>query len=289
MPFYVTTDHVRLYYEVRGAGRPVILIHGLTANHRHFKKQIPELAKSFRVVTFDLRGHGDSEAPEHGLTLKRLAQDLHELIDYLELGKVSIVGWSMGTHVIFEYIRSFSCGNLEKIVVIDMAPRLMKAPDWTCGLPGVFSRKTGDFGHEDNLFMLAAMLENWEGYSRVVAQRIMNKSLYNEKMEFDGAADFKGREDLPWLHEEAMRNVPHAIIAFWISMMTQDYRSLLPEITVPCLLTYGLESNYYPPENYTYMENVMRDARAVPFEGCGHALHIQDPEKFNRIATDFLR
>lgn len=289
MPFYVTNDHVKLYYEVRGAGKPVVLIHGLTANHRHFKKQIPELARHFKVIAPDLRGHGDSEAPEHGLTIKRLAADLRELMEYLELEKTSLVGWSMGAHVIFEYIKTYSCRDLEKIVIVDMAPRLMKAPDWSYGLSGLFSRKPGDFGHEDNLFMLAAMLENWEGYSKLVAERILNKSLYNEKLEFDHQADFKGKEDLPWLYEEARRNTPHIIVAFWISMVMQDYRPLLPEITVPCLLTHGLESNYYPPENYTFMKNGLPEASVVPFAGCGHALHIQDPEKFNTIVGDFLK
>jgi non-heme chloroperoxidase len=289
VPFYVTDDHVRLYYEVRGTGKPVILLHGLTANHRHFRKQTPELVKDFKVITLDFRGHGDSEAPENGLTLKRLADDLKELIDYLELGVVSLVGWSMGAHVIFEYIKNFSCEGIEKIIIIDMTPRLMKSDDWKYGLPGVFSRKPGDFGHEDNLFMLSAMLENWGIYSRIVAERILNKSLYNEKMEFNYQADFKGKEDLPWLYDEARKNTPHVIIALWISMSLQDYRPILKEITVPCLITYGLESNYYPPENYEYMKNHIPNAKVVPFEGCGHALHIQDSEKFNRIVIEFLK
>jgi len=59
MPYYVTDDHVRLYYEVRGKGRPVVLVHGLTANRRHFRKQTPELAGECQVITMDLRGHGD--------------------------------------------------------------------------------------------------------------------------------------------------------------------------------------------------------------------------------------
>ncbi len=95
------------------------------------------------------------------------------------------------------------------------------------------SRRVGDFGHEDNLLMLAAMLENWEAYSRIVAQRILNKSLYNDKLEFDFQADFKGKEDLPWLYEEARRNTPHVIVALWIALMRQDYRTLLREITIP--------------------------------------------------------
>jgi pimeloyl-ACP methyl ester carboxylesterase len=51
MSYYTTSDHVRLYYEVLGTRKTVILIHGLTANHRHFKKQIPEFAKHFNVTS----------------------------------------------------------------------------------------------------------------------------------------------------------------------------------------------------------------------------------------------
>lgn len=289
MPHFTTSDHVNLYYEVMGSGRPVILIHGLTANHRHFKKQIPEFAKHFKVIALDLRGHGDSEAPEHGLTLKRLAQDLKELMDYLKLERASIVAWSIGAHVLFEYIKKFTCDSVENIIIIDMAPKITKSDDWHYGLPGVFSKLKGDFGCEDNLFMLAAMLEDWGIYSRVVAQRILNKSLYNDKMEFNYQADFKGKEDLPWLYEEALKNTPHVIIALWISMSLKDYRPVLPEISVPCLIAYGLESNYYPSENYEYMKSRIPRAEVVPFEGCGHALHIQDPGKFNSTAIRFLK
>jgi len=288
MPYYVTEDHCRLYYETRGRGRPVVLIHGLTANQRHFRKQIPELARHFEVVTFDLRGHGDSDVPEQGLTIPRLARDLKELLDYLELDRPSLIGWSLGGHVAFDYIRQYSCSSLEKLVVIDMAPRLMKADDWAYGLPGVISRRSGDFGHEDNLLMLAAMLENWEAYSRIVAQRVLNKSLYNEKLEFNHQADFKGKDDLPWLYEEARRNTPHVIVALWVALMRQDYRPLLREINIPTLLTYGEESNYYPPETYAWMKTQIPDAVVAAFPGCGHALHIQDGDRFNRMVIDFL-
>lgn len=289
MPFYITDDRVRLYYEVRGTGKPLVLIHGLTANHRFFKKQVPVLAKQFKVITLDLRGHGDSEAPEHGLTLWRLAHDLKELMDYLELESVSVVGWSMGAHVIFEYIKNFTNRGIDKIVIIDMTPKLMKSDDWTYGLTGALSRKAGDFGHEDNLLILSSMLGDWEHYSRLLAEKLLNKSLFNERLEFNHLADFKGKEDLPWLYEETRRNTPHAIVAFWISMSMQDYRPMLHKISAPCLIAYGCESNYYPPENYEYMKKQIPNARVVPFEGCGHVLHLQDPEKFNRMAIDFLR
>ena len=289
MPFFTADDGVRLYYSVNGSGVPVILIHGLTASSLFFKKQIPAFLEQFQVIAVDLRGHGRSDASDDHLTLTRLALDMKQLLGSLSISKASWIGWSMGAHVIFEYIKNYSCHSIEKMIVIDMAPRLMRGEDWSCGLTGVISRKTGDFGHEDNLLLLSAMLNDWKTYSRVVAQRILNKSLYNEKMEFNATADFKGKEDLPWLYEEAAKNKACIIAAFWISMIMQDYRRLLKDMTVPCLLTYGSESNYYPPGNYIYMRDQMPQARIVEFKGCGHALHIQDPELFNQTAIHFLR
>ena len=288
MPFFTTDDGIRIFYEISGKGKPVVLIHGLTASRLFFKKQIPVLEKHYRVIALDLRGHGLSEASHDRLTLKRLAGDVKQLLEHLEIAKASFVGWSMGTHVIFEFIKNYSCRAIEKIVVIDMTPKLLKSEDWHCGLPGIISRKPGDFGQEDNLYMISVMLDNWEAYSRVVAQRIFNKSLYNEKMEFDAAADFKGKADLPWVYEEERKNKAYVIAAFWVAMAVKDYRPLLRDITVPCLLTYGEESNYYPPENYEYMQQQIPDARIAAFAGCGHALHIQDPELFNSTVMDFL-
>jgi pimeloyl-ACP methyl ester carboxylesterase len=289
MPFFMTDDRIKLFYEISGQGKTVVLIHGLTASHHFFKKQIPVLEKHFQVIALDLRGHGQSEASADSLTLMRLAKDVKQLLEHLKISKTSFIGWSMGAHVVFEYIKNYSCQEIEKIVIIDMTPKLLKSADWSFGLPGIFSRKQGDFGHEDNLYLLSVMLDNWEAYSKVVAQRILNKSLYNEKMEFNAAAEFKGKEDLPWLYEEERKNKACVIAAFWIAMAMQDYRPLLKDITVPCLLTYGTQSNYYPPENYEYMRKQIPDVQVIAFDGCGHALHIQDPELFNNTVINFLQ
>jgi non-heme chloroperoxidase len=285
----MTDDQIRIFYEINGQGKPVVLIHGLTASHRFFQKQIPALEKHYQVIALDLRGHGASEASPDSLTLPRLAKDLKQLLEHLQISKASLIGWSMGAHVIFEYIKNYAGNDIEKIIIVEMAPKLLKSADWNFGLPGIFSRKQGDFGHEDNLYLLSVMLDNWEAYSKVVAQRLLNKSLHNEKMEFNAAADFKGKEDLPWLYEEERKNKAWVIAAFWIAMAIQDYRPVLKNIEAPCLLTYGTESNYYPPENYEYMQKQIPNARVIPFEGCGHALHIQDPELFNKTVIKFLQ
>jgi pimeloyl-ACP methyl ester carboxylesterase len=290
MPFFITEDHVKLYYEDRGRGKPVVLIHGLTASRRHFRKQIPALAARYRVIACDLRGHGDSDRPRDGLTIPRLARDIEELIACLDLKDVTLVGWSLGAHVVFEYIKQFGCENLYKIAVIDMSPKLMKADDWTCGLRGV-SGKFGDFTHQDNLLVMSVMSENWDQYCAALLPRLFNRAHVSPGVNIFMAPDFPWRDDLGWLLEEARRNTPHVIIFLWISLVMQDYRELLGRITVPCLIAWGRESNYYDEENYRFMQSALVQSpqvSVVPFEGCGHALHIQDPERFNRTLIDFM-
>ncbi len=282
-----TSDGIKLNYLESGSGEPLFLIHGLTANLNYFKKQIPVLSQKYRVIAYDLRGHGLSEASK-GLTLERYAQDLEEIMDHFEIRKASVVCWSMGAHVLFEYIRNCTCERLGKIVIIDMSPKLLKAADWRFGLAGA-SGKPGDFGHEDNLSVLAAMCRDWDAYSRVVAERILMRPAASEKLRSGLEASFKGKEDLPWIYEQSRLNNPFVIVSMWISMAMKDYRPVLPGITVPCLLTYGTESNYYGPDNYEYMKSQIPDASILPFEGCGHALHIQEPDKFNNAVMDFIK
>lgn len=290
MPFFITEDHVKLCYEDRGQGKPVLLIHGLTAGRGHFRKQIPELSRRYRVIACDLRGHGDSDRPKDGLTLPRLAKDISDLMAYLDLQDVTLVGWSLGAHVIFEYVRQFQCRNLHKIAIIDMAPKVMKADDWPCGLRGV-SGRFGDFSHEDNLLVMSVMSANWEQYSAMLVPRLFNRSHVLPGVNVFTAPDFPWKDDLGWLYEEAKRNAPHVILFLWISLVMQDYRPQLAEIDVPCLVAWGRESNYYGEDNYTYMKAALvrsPEVSVVPFDGCGHALHIQDPERFNRILIDFI-
>ena len=294
MPFFESEDRVKLYYELYGEGEPIIFIHGLTANNRHFKYQIRGLKNKFRIIVYDLRGHGASEVSDHNLNITRLAYDLREFMDHLDLSSVSLVGWSMGTHVIFEYIKQFGYDNIKKFCIIDMSPKLMKSDSfqnsecWKYGLRGL-SGKFGDFGYKDNTQTLAAMAtSNWKEFSKRLVERLYDKSLTKNGI-FNYAAAFKGKSDIDWLYDQAIQNKSYVIITMWASMSVQDYRNLLKTIHIPVLITYGEGSNYYARENSNYMHSELKNSFIVPFSGCGHALHIQDYVKFNKVLTKFMQ
>jgi 3-oxoadipate enol-lactonase len=93
MPF-AHINGADLYYEVHGEGPAVLLSHGVGSNHLHWWQQIPVLSKNFKVITFDHRGFGFSG--EDGKGPKAFVDDVAGLLDHLRIGKVAVVGQSMG-------------------------------------------------------------------------------------------------------------------------------------------------------------------------------------------------
>jgi len=159
--------------------------------------------------------------------------------------------------------------------------------DWRYGLRGL-NGVYGDFGHKDNTLTMAALAnEDWKKFSRRLVERLYDRSL-TQNDRFDYKAEFKGKKDLEWMYEQAVKNTAYVIITLWASMIVKDYRNLLKEIDRPALITYGEGSNYYPKENSEYMKSNLKNAVVVSFPGCGHALHIQDYLKFNTTLTNFL-
>ncbi len=92
----VEVEGARIWWASFGAGEPVILLHGGAGNSEHWGNQIPALAKRYRVVVVDARGHGRSTRTEAPLSYHRMAEDLLAVMDALEIERASLVGWSDG-------------------------------------------------------------------------------------------------------------------------------------------------------------------------------------------------
>jgi pimeloyl-ACP methyl ester carboxylesterase len=96
MPF-LTRDGVKLFYEETGnGGPPLLLVHGWTCNHTHWAAQVAHFAPRHRIVTVDLRGHGQSDAPQQEYSMQGFADDLAWLCGELGLDRPVVIGHSMG-------------------------------------------------------------------------------------------------------------------------------------------------------------------------------------------------
>ncbi|MGI9658411.1 MAG: alpha/beta fold hydrolase, partial [Gaiellaceae bacterium] len=127
----VTSDGVGLHYEEAGSGAPLVMIPGWSQTAAQFEPQLRGLSDRRRVIALDMRGHGRSEKPAHGYRISRLAKDLHDVLEALELDKVSLLGHSMGVSVIWCYLDTFGSERVAKLVHADQMAALTANPAWS--------------------------------------------------------------------------------------------------------------------------------------------------------------
>jgi pimeloyl-ACP methyl ester carboxylesterase len=92
-------NDVELYYEIHGEGTALILMHGGLGHSGHWKNQLPALSEHYKVITVDSRGHGRSTMTEQQISFALMASDIVALMDYLEIERAHILGWSDGGNI----------------------------------------------------------------------------------------------------------------------------------------------------------------------------------------------
>ncbi len=98
----IRVDDIEIHCQTAGDGPPLLLIHGLGASARDWGPQIGFFRASYRVIAFDLRGHGRTSRPRDGYSIERFAQDTAGLLRALETGPVHVVGISLGGMIAFQ-------------------------------------------------------------------------------------------------------------------------------------------------------------------------------------------
>src|SRR5205809_4694595 len=98
---YAEVNGINLYYEIHGAGRPLILLHGGLGSGEMFGPVLPQLAKRHQVIAVDLQGHGRTADIDRPIDVRLMADDVAALIDHLGLEKPDLVGYSLGGGVAF--------------------------------------------------------------------------------------------------------------------------------------------------------------------------------------------
>jgi pimeloyl-ACP methyl ester carboxylesterase len=98
------------------------MIPGFSQSAAEFGKQIDGLSRFYRVLAIDLRGHGESSKPDYGYRVSRLAADLRDFIESLELQNVTLLGHSLGCTVIWCYWDLFGGQRVSRLVLVDQTP-----------------------------------------------------------------------------------------------------------------------------------------------------------------------
>jgi pimeloyl-ACP methyl ester carboxylesterase len=265
MPQFRTTDHVTLSYTDAGDGVPVVLVAGFlaAATSWHFTTRAL-VDDGYRVVAFDRRNHGGSEAPTHGQRLARHGKDLHELLDALGIDEAFLVGGSMGASSIWAYFDLFGYARCLGMVSVDQTPKMLNRDGWEGGFYGLTADNLGTFFDAGipPTGRGAGMDKTIAGVTAIAAATGSNP------MGSDAAAP----TTLPLLRDHA----------------AADWRDVVTRATCPVLLVAGAESQFWPSSHATDMAALNEDVEAVVLEGCGHPVNLDDPEAFNATLLRFL-
>lgn len=96
---YIPVDNTEIYCRISGEGKPLILLHGNGEDSSIFEDQIEAFSQKYQVIAIDTRGHGRSEHGQYPLSFTRLALDVVEVMDYFNVRKAAIVGFSDGGNI----------------------------------------------------------------------------------------------------------------------------------------------------------------------------------------------
>lgn len=129
----IVHNGIKLVYEDRGAGKPAfVFVHGWTCNRTFFAPQAEHFVRQHRVVSIDLRGHGESDKPQGPYTRAQDADDIAYVIEHLGLGPVVAVGHSMGGTIVLQLAAAHPT-SVAAIVMVDPAPFVF-APEQRTGV-----------------------------------------------------------------------------------------------------------------------------------------------------------
>ena len=271
MSYYTLSDGEKLYYEEKGTGPDtLIMMHGWTSSHEIYTKPADLLQDKARCIIYDHRGHGRSKEANSGKpTMEMLASDLNELIQGLSLSDITLLGWSMGAGVVFNYVRLYGCDALKQIILCDMTPKQLNDEEWKLGL------YQGRYTEED-------------------MEKDAGKDFYTLYKEFAIGAiprlarvpGFLLRKPLKKILAECDESVLKSLA---VSMKLQDNRPTVGQITVPVTYFYADPGSLFSPKLADwYREHIRTPYHAVRFPESTHMLIKDSPEKFAEEVSKVL-
>src|SRR5712691_8112537 len=104
---HIPSGDAEIAYQVLGTGPPVVLLHPFPAHHELWLPAAQVLVTRYRLILPDLRGHGESGAGEGPATMEKHAADVARILDHAEIGRVPLVGVSIGGYALFEFWRRY--------------------------------------------------------------------------------------------------------------------------------------------------------------------------------------
>jgi non-heme chloroperoxidase len=233
----------------------ILFVPGWTMPAWIWEKQIAYFSKDFRVVAMDPRSQGESTQTPEGLYPAARARDIKAVVSQLHLAPVVLVGWSMAVNEVLAYVDQFGTGDIAALVLVD------------------------DDGGAQTPAEAAGALE-FIGQIQRDRQKVVPefiRTMFFKKLQPDGYVDR--------VIQASLRVPANTAVALLVGKFSTDYRATLPKIDKPTIVCAAKSP---------YLAGIVEMQKKIPrsqleiFDDAGHALFVDDADKFNALLEDFL-
>jgi pimeloyl-[acyl-carrier protein] methyl ester esterase len=255
-----------LYFETRGQGPDLVLLHGWGLNLRVWDGLTRELENSFRVIAVDLPGHGRSAWDPKARTPAEQAWQVHATLSSIS-DRYNLLGWSLGGQIAIDLAAAMP-GSVARLVLVATTPRFAASEDWSYGMPATALEK------------LATQLRS--NYKRTVSEFLelqVRGSSASEKV----LAELHGSL---FSHGEAH---PKALVSGLTTLKDSDLRSNLSMVRAPTLVIAGQYDRVTLPAASKALADMLPNARYVEFRRAAHAPFLSHTAEFAPMVAKFLQ
>lgn len=249
---------ISLYYEVHGKGYPVVFTHGFAGTAQMWTPQIPVFSPKYQLITYDARGHGQSESPPSldQYSADMSVEDLYQLLNHLGVKKAVVGGLSMGGYLSLRfYFRHPE--NVAALILMDTGP-----------------------GYRD-----AARMAEWNQAQEERARTLESKGIaaFADAPETTKMITYTPRDLMLKHNPRGLAHMARKVVGQHDSLVIERLKA----IGVPTLALVGERDTPFIQATQ-YMAKVIPGAGQVVIPGAGHAANQDNTEAFNKAVLDFL-
>lgn len=271
---YAQIGDVKFCYEILGKedGYPVLLIHGFGVKKEVWMAQVEDLSQDFKVIRFDNRGAGKSDRPS-GNHIEIFADDTNNVMDYLNIEKAHVMGWSLGGMIAQNFVLKYP-ERVNKLVLI-------------CTVTGYPTEEGPEIYKKMRLHELELGAEKafWE------TARVNFYAKYRREMEKDPKKKYFGI----WSAEDYIQLLtkdpptPQDIINQADALKTHNTMDRLPQVKNPTLLIAASHDRITARVNMEEMHKRLPNSTWVVIEKAGHFAPMTRTPEVNKAILDFLK
>ena len=258
----VNLNGVNFAYDDQGQGSPVLLIHGFPLSRKLWLSQTDYLSQFFRIISIDLRGHGETQSVPGPYSMDMLAEDCHALMNHLHITQpVVLCGLSMGGYIALAFYRKF--------------------PSQVAGLILAATRANADSPETRENRDQAIRLANQQG-SMAIAESMLPKMFASNTHDANPSLITNVRDIMAHTSVAGITGALHGM------KNRPDSYSMLQSIQVPTLIIHGAADQLIPLSVAQGMSAAIPGAILCIIPRTGHLLNLEQPELFNQAVRNFL-